>query len=222
MGFNHGGRLISTYLPWKFPSHMTDMHSYTVDTMSSVNRAINTIYSEYSQAHIWKLFALEGKLGFGDVPGTKVCNANLFGQSNFLIIFPTALPLATNVRPAEWSQWATKSRGGNRWYDDIPFKFIHDSAEFGIAVTKWWYEMQPAFWQGIGVVQPNARPCHWLRKYGMGGNGRKRGGWGGVLRVLRYAEPGTAKGEWWVWVPAEVTQGRANGEGRRAGKRGKR
>ena len=40
----------------------------------------------------------------------------------------------------------TRTRGGNRRYDDIPV--IDDSAEFGIAVVKWWYEMQPAFRRG--------------------------------------------------------------------------
>lgn len=46
----------------------------------------------------------------------------------------------------EWSQWATKSKHGARRYEAIPF--IADSAEFGIAVAKWWNEMQPASRRG--------------------------------------------------------------------------
>lgn len=45
-------------------------------------------------------------------------------------------------------QWVAKSKAGVRRYDALPF--IADSAEFGIAVAKWWYEMQPAFRRDAG------------------------------------------------------------------------
>ncbi|KAF8170965.1 hypothetical protein BJ912DRAFT_816418, partial [Pholiota molesta] len=48
-------------------------------------------------------------------------------------------------RPDEWTKWVAKSRSGNRRYDAIPL--IADSAEFGVAVVKWWHAMQPEFRQ---------------------------------------------------------------------------
>ncbi|KAF6752933.1 hypothetical protein DFP72DRAFT_760128, partial [Ephemerocybe angulata] len=46
-------------------------------------------------------------------------------------------------RPEEWSKWTSKGAHGARNHSRAPF--IDDPAEFGIAITKWWKSIQPAF-----------------------------------------------------------------------------
>ncbi|PPR05571.1 hypothetical protein CVT26_008740, partial [Gymnopilus dilepis] len=67
---------------------------------------------------------VEEQLGYGTIPGCK-------GH------------LPATDRPAEWARWNSKSKNGIRNYDTPPT--WSDPAEFGAALQKWWYEIQPAF-----------------------------------------------------------------------------
>ncbi|KAF6754431.1 hypothetical protein DFP72DRAFT_1068459 [Ephemerocybe angulata] len=51
--------------------------------------------------------------------------------------------LPVKQRPEEWSQWTSKGSHGARNHNHAPF--IDDPADIGIAITKWWSSIQPAF-----------------------------------------------------------------------------
>ncbi|KAJ3524045.1 hypothetical protein NMY22_g11175 [Coprinellus aureogranulatus] len=69
-----------------------------------------------------KWIALETLLGYGKVAKT---------------------PLPVSDRPTEWTKWASKTKNNVRPYDSIPK--IDQPAEFGLAMLKWWYNIQPPF-----------------------------------------------------------------------------
>jgi len=85
---------------------------------------------------------LEARLGYGTIAGTKVCRSVRFPDYCSNDCIQNALP-AVDLRPEEWNKWVNKSRNGRRKYEATPT--ISDSAEFGIALTKWWHGMQPDF-----------------------------------------------------------------------------
>jgi len=85
---------------------------------------------------------LEARLGYGTMTGTKVCRSYSFLDHCSNNCIQNALP-AVDLRPEEWNKWVNKSRNGRRKYEAAPT--ISDSAEFGIALTKWWHGMQPDF-----------------------------------------------------------------------------
>ncbi|KAG6818766.1 hypothetical protein H0H93_002005 [Arthromyces matolae] len=57
----------------------------------------------------------------------------------------------TKKRPEEWQRWTTKSK---RLYSDTPT--IRDPMEFGLAVVKWWKEIQPPVRQESTTLMPLA------------------------------------------------------------------
>ncbi|TEB19503.1 hypothetical protein FA13DRAFT_1718722 [Coprinellus micaceus] len=64
-------------------------------------------------------------------------------------------------RPEEWQRWTTQSWHGVRADNKPPA--VHDSAEFGVAVTRWWSSIQPSFRQSAtsfpSPVYSDPNPC---------------------------------------------------------------
>ncbi|TFK58143.1 hypothetical protein BDN72DRAFT_739947, partial [Pluteus cervinus] len=58
--------------------------------------------------------------------------------------------LNCKLRPAEWGAWILKTKLGLRPYESKPV--IRASDEFGMAVSTWWFDLQPAVRRGEGNI----------------------------------------------------------------------
>jgi hypothetical protein len=116
-----------------------------------------------------------------------------------------ALP-AIDLRPEEWNKWVNKSRNGRRKYEATPT--ISDSAEFGIALTKWWHGMQPDFRKSEHDMPLStytaSTPTMWdpLRKAGPNGmvSVLTMAVWWGQSLAARTRWQDDSSGEWKVFI----------------------
>ena len=148
---------------------------------------------------------LEARLGYGTMTGTKVCRSDSFLDHCSNNCIQNALP-AVDLRPEEWNKWVNKSWNGQRKYEAAPT--ISDSAEFGIALTKWWHGMQPDFRKSEHDMPLStytaSTPIMWdpLRKAGPNGmvSVLTMAVWWGQSLVARTRWQDDSTGEWKAFI----------------------